>query len=273
MSFSTLLLLLLCARPGGPPGRDDLWTSEDEPSVLKLWAESDERDRPAPHGSFGGFWETHGSSDAWRDTVWDQYLTQPAVLLPLGLAVSAAIVFHWDHRIEKHWQGLLGRRQALSNIGVYTLIAASGLIGVFLPGEGRNGWDEAWTVGESFLATYLTTTVLKSSISRLRPGHGDHSFPSGHSAMAFCGATLLEQNSGPLIGIPAYGLAAFTAFERVEAGRHFPSDVLAGAAIGTLSAGILDTLHWGGGPGKGGIAVETDFQSRRSFALGITIGF
>ena len=82
-------------------------------------------------------------------------------------------------------------------------------------------------------------------------GQGTHSFPSGHSAAAFTSATLIERNSGPLAGVPAYALAGFTAFERVEAGRHYPSDVLAGAAIGCLSAGIVDSLHWGSGPGRG----------------------
>jgi len=235
-------------------------------------------DQEPPHGSLLGFWERHGSSDAWKESVWDQYLTQPAVILPISLAVSAAVVIPWDHRLEKHWQGLVGGNQSASNIGVYTLVGASALTGILFPGEGRNTWDEAWTVGESFLASYATTSVLKATVSRLRPGHGTHSFPSGHSSMAFTGATLMELNSGPLLGIPAYGLAAFTAFERVESGRHFPSDVLAGAAIGTLSAGIFDALHWGGGPGKGGIsggsvACGLDVQGLHSIALQIDLGF
>ena len=66
-------------------------------------------------------------------------------------------------------------------------------------------------------------------------------------------AALIERNSGPFWGLPAYGLAAFTAFERVEEGHQYPSDVLAGAAIGVLSAGLFDSLHWGKG-GQGGIA-------------------
>jgi len=250
------------------PGR-----SEDERS-----SDQDSREPPTPHGSFGGFWERHGSSDAWKDGVWDQYLTQPAVLLPIGLAVSAAVLSHWDHRLEKEWQGVLGGNQDLSNIGVYTLIGASTAIGILFPGEGRNSWDEGWTIGESFLVSYLTTSVLKASVSRLRPEHGTHSFPSGHAAMAFTSATLIEANSGPLLGLPAYGLAAFTGFERVEAGRHFPSDVLAGAAIGTLAAGVFDALHWGGGPGKGGIARSSvacglDVEGRHSVALHVSIGF
>ena len=224
-----------------------------------------------PHGSFSGFWERHASSDAWKGAVWDQYLTQPAVILPISLAVAAVVVIPFDHRLEEQWHGLLGGKQSYSNIAVYTLIGASALTGVLFPGEGRNSWDEGWTIAESFLVSYATTSVLKASVSRFRPEHGTHSFPSGHSSMAFTGATLMDLNSGPVLGIPAYGLAAFTAFARVESGRHFPSDVLAGAAIGTLSAGIFDALHWGGKPGKGGIAL--DVQGLHSVALQVDLGF
>lgn len=221
-------------------------------------------DAETPHGSFSGFFHLHGSSQAWKETVWEQYLTQPAVLLPLGLAIATVAVLPLDRRLERHWEGSIQGKQNLGNIGVYSLIGVSALTGLLFPGEGRNSWDESWTVAESFLCSYLTTTVLKSSVHRLRPGHGTHSFPSGHSAMSFTAATLIENNLGPYAGIPAYAVAAFTAFERVESGRHFPSDVLAGAAIGSLSAGILDALHWGGGPGKGGIA-------DRTFAFGVGV--
>ena len=240
--------------------------------------ESARQEDEPPHGSFLGFFDRHASSKGWKEGVWEEYLATPAIILPASLAIGAVAIVHWDKRLEAQWEGRLGKKQTWSNIGVYTVLAASVATGALLPGEGRNTWDETWTVAESYLASYLTTTVLKSTISRYRPGHGTHSFPSGHSAMAFTGATLMESNLGPVGGIPAYGLAAFTAFERVEAGRHFPSDVLAGAAIGTLSAGIIDALHWGGGPGKGGIAnrsvaCDLDVQGLHAFALQVSIGF
>jgi len=219
-------------------------------------------ERETSHGSFSGFFDLHGSSRAWKETVWDQYLTQPPLLLPLALGIASVAVIPWDRRLERHWQGVIQGKQNLGNIGVYSLIGISALTGALFPGEGRNAWDESWTVAEAFLCSYLTTTVLKSTVHRLRPGHGTHSFPSGHSAMSFTAATLIENNLGPYAGIPAYGLAAFTGFERVESGRHYPSDVFAGAAIGALSAGIIDALHWGGPPGKGGIA-------DRSFACSV----
>jgi membrane-associated phospholipid phosphatase len=212
-----------------------------------------------PHGSCSGV-ESHFSGKAWREYVWDDYLTEPVVLIPAGLALSAAAISHWDRRLEQHWKGVLGARGYYSDIGQYTLIGAVVLIGAFLPGEGRTWWDEWWTIGEAYGAASLTTFVLKTGVKRPRPGNspttgnGTHSFPSGHSTSSFTAATLIERNSGPLLGLPAYGLAAFTAFERVEEGHHFPSDILAGAAIGTLWASIVDCLHWGNGPQDGGIA-------------------
>jgi len=210
-----------------------------------------------PHGSFTGFFDQHGSSKAWKEYVWEDELTQPAVLLPLVLAVAAAVIYPWDKRLEQQWHGLLGGHQTYSNVGQDVLIVTAVLSGALFPGEGRNTWDEIWTQGEAFLASSLTVATLKTLVARPRPGatpgtgNGSGSFPSGHSAAAFTSATLIERNSGLLAGLPAYGLAAFTAFERVEAGRHYPSDVLAGAAIGCLSAGIMDSLHWGSGPGRG----------------------
>ncbi|HLY74429.1 MAG TPA: phosphatase PAP2 family protein [Planctomycetota bacterium] len=211
-----------------------------------------------PHGSWAGVGK-HFSSQAWKEDVWNDYLTTPEVLLPIGLAVSAAAISHWDKPLQHHWLGLLGNHRSYSDIGQDALIGLVVLDGVLLPGEGRNWWDDIWTIGEAYGASSLTVFMLKTAVQRPRPGGsasgiGTHSFPSGHSQSAFTAATLIERNSGPLFGLPSYGLAAFTAFQRVEEGHHYPSDILAGAAIGVLSASIFDSLHWGSGPGDGGIA-------------------
>jgi membrane-associated phospholipid phosphatase len=247
-----------------------------------------QEDRPYPHdfspppGAGPGIPE-HFSQKAWRDYVWGDYLSRPAVLLPLGLGVSAAAISHWDRRLQAHWYGALGARGYYSDAGQYALIGAVVLIGTLFPGEGRTWWDESWTIGEAFGAASLTTFVLKSAVMRPRPGGGPaygigtHSFPSGHSTSAFTSATLIECNSGPALGLPAYALAAFTGFERVEEGRHYPSDVLAGAAIGTVSAGIFDALHWGSGA-EGGIArpqkkLALEMDGLKGFSLSLTLDF
>lgn len=190
-------------------------------------------------------------------------MTTPQVLLPAAFAVAAGAISHWDKMLQRRWFSLLGNRGWYSDAGQYTLIGAVVLDGILLPGPGRNWWDEAWTIGEAYGASSLTAFVLKTGVKRPRPGsapgtgNGTHSFPSGHATSSFTAATLIEANSGPLFGIPSYLLAGFVAFERVEEGRHYPSDVLAGAAIGTLSAGIFDSLHWGGVDEQGGIARPT----------------
>jgi undecaprenyl-diphosphatase len=59
------------------------------------------------------------------------------------------------------------------------------------------------------------------------------SFPAGHAATAFAGATLLSYLA--VRATPAFvALALAIGFSRVYVGVHYPSDVLAGAGIGVL---------------------------------------
>ncbi len=61
------------------------------------------------------------------------------------------------------------------------------------------------------------------------------SLPSGHAAAAFVFATVLSFYY-PMLMIPAYTLASLIALARVFLGVHYPSDILAGAALGLISA-------------------------------------
>lgn len=64
------------------------------------------------------------------------------------------------------------------------------------------------------------------------------SFPSGHTATAFCGAELTRIEYGNAYGAAAYLFAATTGIMRVVNNRHWCNDVLAGAGVGFLSAHI-----------------------------------
>jgi hypothetical protein len=91
-----------------------------------------------------------------------------------------------------------------------------------------------------FAALAGSTSAIKNTTGQLRPDGTDRkSFPSGHAAMAFVTATMLDEEYGhvsPLITIGGYALSTATAFDRARGNRHYAGDVLAGAGIGIVSA-------------------------------------
>lgn len=64
-----------------------------------------------------------------------------------------------------------------------------------------------------------------------------YSMPSGHSVAAFAIATTLAlRYPKPYVYIPAYAWAILVGYGRIYMGLHYPSDVIAGAALGSASA-------------------------------------
>jgi membrane-associated phospholipid phosphatase len=97
---------------------------------------------------------------------------------------------------------------------------------------------------KSFLLNAAITYGLKGMVDKERPDLRDHnSFPSGHTSATFQSASFLQRRYGWEYGIPAYALAGFTAFTRVNAKKHDGWDVLVGAAIGIGSTYIFATPY------------------------------
>jgi len=90
-------------------------------------------------------------------------------------------------------------------------------------------------LAESYASAMAVVYVLKPLVDRTRPDGGHQSFPSGHATSAFAGAAFLQRRYGWALGGPAYVVASFVAYSRVESDRHYTSDVLAGAAIGVAT--------------------------------------
>lgn len=81
-------------------------------------------------------------------------------------------------------------------------------------------------------------SLLPPGTSLLIPPPGGYSFPSGHTCASFAAAVALFSQHKKQ-GAPALVLAALIGFSRVFLFVHFPSDVLAGALLGTLAgAGV-----------------------------------
>ncbi len=93
--------------------------------------------------------------------------------------------------------------------------------------------DTGLLVGAGFAASSLTTLALKRAIGRPRPLNPEdtRSMPSGHATVAFSAATALAHRY-PRWRLAFYTVAGGVAFARVYLGRHYPSDVLVGAAVG-----------------------------------------
>lgn len=98
----------------------------------------------------------------------------------------------------------------------------------------------------SLVGAGIITTSLKIVTGRSRPRNGDgtyhfqpfggdDSFPSGHTTQAFALASVIaEHYDEQWIDITSYGIATLVGLARIEQEAHFPSDVLAGAIIGTV---------------------------------------
>lgn len=103
-----------------------------------------------------------------------------------------------------------------------------------------------WQYSKAFVSSFGVTLGLKYTIDKERPdGSDNHSFPSGHSTAAFQTAHFIARRYGWSYGLPAYLGAAYVGYSRVEARKHYNSDVLAGAAIGIIGSEYF-TTRWEG---------------------------
>jgi hypothetical protein len=119
-------------------------------------------------------------------------------------------------------------------------------LGVYTYGRTRHA-DKVSHFGMDLLraqiVTGVLTTGLKYATQRERPDHSnDHSFPSGHASVTFATATVIERHLGWKMSAVGYSVAAYVASSRLHDNRHWLSDVVFGAAVGTIG-GRTVTQH------------------------------
>jgi membrane-associated phospholipid phosphatase len=109
--------------------------------------------------------------------------------------------------------------------------------------------------------TEVMVEPLKFAVRRERPDGSDRqSFPSGHSAITFAAAGVIQRHLGWKHSFWAYGIASYVAASRLHDNKHYLSDVVFGAAVGSI-AGRTVTRHgrdaWTLGPTAvpGGVAI------------------
>ena len=80
----------------------------------------------------------------------------------------------------------------------------------------------------------ILTEAMKRGFGRKRPnGSCCKSFPSGHTSHSFTIATIVNELYGGQMGVAAYCLAVLVATSRINDNKHYLSDVLFGAGLGT----------------------------------------
>jgi len=77
--------------------------------------------------------------------------------------------------------------------------------------------------------------AVKQVVRRERPDGTSYSFPSGHTTVSFASADILRRTFGWKVGVPAYAVASYVAASRIQGRRHYLSDVVFGAALGTIA--------------------------------------
>ena len=150
--------------------------------------------------------------------------------------------------------------------------------------ESRSDWGRylaSTAMSYGIMAAFVNG--IKYTAKEMRPdGSTANSWPSGHTATAFVGATILHKEYGmtrsPWWSVAAYGTATATGVMRVLNNRHWISDVLSGAGIGIMSGelayALSDVLFKGKGLLRGDISADHSIIEHPSFfSVSMGMGF
>jgi membrane-associated phospholipid phosphatase len=160
------------------------------------------------------------------------------VLLSIDLALLRLL------RTRAHPPGLERAATILSRVGEHGLgwqLACAG--GAALDRRRRPTYRRAMRAAA---AAYAANQLIKICVRRRRPElpglpplvgtRSQLSYPSAHAATSFAAAGTLRES---LASAPLYALAALVALTRPYLGVHWPSDTLAGAALGGALARLV----------------------------------
>lgn len=197
----------------------------------------------------------------------DRYFSsrlQPLTPQEIGL-LDPLQIWRYDRSATTRFSPAAARRSDFALIGAgVAALAVSGIL------AHKNDNADPLVLGALWFETNMLvvsgTQVFKSGLGRKRPyaynplvGPGlklekdaRKSFFSGHTSIAaansFFAASVFSYHYPhskwkPLVWTAAIALPAWVGLERYQAGKHFPTDVLAGYAFGALCGWLTPRLH------------------------------
>jgi membrane-associated phospholipid phosphatase len=154
----------------------------------------------------------------------------------------------------------------------YALFAAFGTAGLtaLAHTQADRRFGDAVVLGSMWFQTNLSTLMLtdavKNSVRRNRPfvynerapldarmeADARKSFFSGHASLTACNTFFAakvwsdmhpDSRWTPVVWSAAALVPAYVAWQRVEAGKHYPSDVVVGAVVGAAVGYLIPTIH------------------------------
>ena len=178
------------------------------------------------------------------------------VVLAVG-GLTALAVHPLDDDVNRHLTGN-DTASKIFSLGKYLggVAQVSAAVGMYaigryaLPPENGTAHTNKWShlgfdLLRAQLVTQIYTQAIKQTVRRDRPTGECCSFPSGHSATTFATAAVLERHLGLRGAWPTLLIASYVAASRLHDNRHFLSDVVFGAALGTATGWTVVGRHGG----------------------------
>ena len=148
----------------------------------------------------------------------------------------------------------------VSDANIYVITATPVTMAIVgLASQDHEVFRNAVTMAAGTAVSYGIALGLKYTVKRDRPfvtypedfadktGHDysdSYSFPSGHSTIAFATATALTLEYPKwYVIVPSYAYAGTVAYSRMHLGVHYPSDIIAGALIGSGCAFLSHVVN------------------------------
>ena len=209
-----------------------------------------------------------GAARAQQDTLSRALLRRSEALTLLGFGIAAAAIAPADERLAAWIRGSSVQGQSLSAVArVFnfagdpgTVVADAALYVFGAATHRRHAMDAAVHIGESVVGASVITGVLKMAAGRARPyvsadtnphdlrfGRGRdgglyQSLPSGHTTAAFAFASAMASEAAAWapnwrwVAPAGYGAATLVALARMYDDKHWASDVVLAAGIGSATA-------------------------------------